>query len=119
MNVNAKIIPNCSRNWGGGNKGEQRRGVNSRMIYLVHCKNLCKCHNVPPPSTIIKGKKDSYLGVKSPIYDKYLGFSFLLAKKAKYSTSHRKLQDDREQVTWDSLSAHLKTFRNICENCIS
>jgi hypothetical protein len=29
-------------------------GVNSSMIYLIHCKNSCKCHNVPPPSTAIK-----------------------------------------------------------------
>jgi hypothetical protein len=24
------------------------------MIYLLHCKDFCKCHNVPPPSTTIK-----------------------------------------------------------------
>jgi hypothetical protein len=23
---------------------------------LIHCKNLCKCHNVPPPITTIKEK---------------------------------------------------------------
>jgi hypothetical protein len=28
--------------------------VNSSMIYLMCCKNFCKCHKVPPPSTIIK-----------------------------------------------------------------
>jgi hypothetical protein len=32
-------------------------GVNSSMIYLIHCKNLCKCYNVPPPRTTIKKKK--------------------------------------------------------------
>jgi hypothetical protein len=21
---------------------------------FIHCKNICKCHNVPPPSTKIK-----------------------------------------------------------------
>jgi hypothetical protein len=26
-------------------------GVNSRMIYLIHCKNFYKCHNVLQPST--------------------------------------------------------------------
>jgi hypothetical protein len=26
-------------------------------IYLVHCKNLCKCYNVSPSSTTIKHKK--------------------------------------------------------------
>jgi hypothetical protein len=29
----------------------------SSVIYLIHYKNLCKCHNVPPPSTTIKGKR--------------------------------------------------------------
>jgi hypothetical protein len=29
-------------------------GVNSSMIYLIHCKNLCKCHNISPLSTIKK-----------------------------------------------------------------
>jgi hypothetical protein len=28
--------------------------VNSSMIYLIHCKNFCKRHNVPPPITTIK-----------------------------------------------------------------
>jgi hypothetical protein len=27
-------------------------GVNSSVIYLIHCKKLCKCHTVPPTSTI-------------------------------------------------------------------
>jgi hypothetical protein len=36
-----------SRNEGRGNKGEC-------IIYLIHCKNFYKCHNVPPPSTTIK-----------------------------------------------------------------
>jgi hypothetical protein len=28
---------------------------------LIYCKNFCKCHNVPPPSTTIKkGKQDRY-----------------------------------------------------------
>jgi hypothetical protein len=26
------------------------------MIYLIHCKNLCKCYNVLPPGTIITKK---------------------------------------------------------------
>jgi hypothetical protein len=25
--------------------------VNSGMIYLIYCKNFCKCHNVYPPPT--------------------------------------------------------------------
>jgi hypothetical protein len=28
-------------------------GVTSSLIYLTHCKNLCKCCNVPLPSTTI------------------------------------------------------------------
>jgi hypothetical protein len=32
-------------------KGEERRkrmveGVNSSMIHLINCRNICKCHNV-------------------------------------------------------------------------
>jgi hypothetical protein len=40
----------------GGIK-ENDEGVNSSMIYLIHCKNICKWHNVPPPSTTIKKKR--------------------------------------------------------------
>jgi hypothetical protein len=29
------------------------------MIYLIYCKNFCKYHNVPPPSTTIKKLKCS------------------------------------------------------------
>jgi hypothetical protein len=39
---------NCSMNWGG----EERRmveGMNPCIIYSIHFKNLCKCHNVPYP----------------------------------------------------------------------
>jgi hypothetical protein len=28
------------------------------MIYLIHSKNFCKCHNVPPPSTTVKEKNN-------------------------------------------------------------
>jgi hypothetical protein len=28
--------------------------VNSSIIYLIYCKNICKCHNVLPPSIIKK-----------------------------------------------------------------
>jgi hypothetical protein len=30
--------------------------MNSCLIYLIHSKNLCKCHNVPLPNTTIKEK---------------------------------------------------------------
>jgi hypothetical protein len=39
----------------GGGMRDRRRVGNSRMLYLIHFKNLCKCYNVPIPSiTIIK-----------------------------------------------------------------
>jgi hypothetical protein len=41
---------------GEGNKGEYG-GANSNMIYLIYCKNFCKCHNLPPPSITIKKVK--------------------------------------------------------------
>jgi hypothetical protein len=41
--------------WVGGRKAVER--VNSSIIYLIHCKNFCKCHNVPPPSTTIKKRQ--------------------------------------------------------------
>jgi hypothetical protein len=41
---------------------ENDGGVNSSMIYLIYCKNICKYHNVPPPSTI---KKREVLGFVS------------------------------------------------------
>jgi hypothetical protein len=33
--------------------GERTGGRNSSVIYLIHCKNLCKCYNVPISSTTI------------------------------------------------------------------
>jgi hypothetical protein len=29
-----------------GGSGIKGKGVDSRMIYLIYCKNFCKCHNV-------------------------------------------------------------------------
>jgi hypothetical protein len=48
MYVNAKIIP--------VETGEVVEG-NSSMIHLIHCKNLCKCYNVPVSSIIKKIRK--------------------------------------------------------------
>jgi hypothetical protein len=31
--------------------------MTSSMIYLIYCKNMCKCHNVPTYSTTIKKEK--------------------------------------------------------------
>jgi hypothetical protein len=28
--------------------------VNSSMIYLIYCKNICNCHSAPPSIIIIK-----------------------------------------------------------------
>jgi hypothetical protein len=47
-------------------------------VYLLHCKNFCGCHNVPPLSTIIK-KKTGISNNLEPWYEKigkeeYLGF---------------------------------------------
>jgi hypothetical protein len=52
MYINANIIP-------VENIPGIRGGVKSSMIYLIHCKNLCKCHNVLPPSRAIKEKKNN------------------------------------------------------------
>jgi hypothetical protein len=50
MYVNAKMIPveTIPGVGGRGNKGRWE-GMNPSMIYLVHCKNFCKCHNVLSP----------------------------------------------------------------------
>jgi hypothetical protein len=58
MHVNAKLrtVEAIPGNRGGEIK-KSSRGENSRMMYLIHCKNLCKCYSVPPSSTTTKGKK--------------------------------------------------------------
>jgi hypothetical protein len=35
---------------GGGGDKEEHGGMNSSMMYLIHCKNFCKCHNAPQPA---------------------------------------------------------------------
>jgi hypothetical protein len=59
MYVNAKITPVEMIPGIGGRRWRRavERGANSSMLYLMHCKNLCKWHNVPPPSTTLRGKK--------------------------------------------------------------
>jgi hypothetical protein len=42
---------------GDGEIKEMVEEVNSCMIYLMHCENLC--NNVPPPITTIKGENDA------------------------------------------------------------
>jgi hypothetical protein len=55
MYINGKIIL-IETAPGMGVKGIKENGgrVNSTMIYLIHYKNFCKCHNVHSPSTTIK-----------------------------------------------------------------
>jgi hypothetical protein len=53
MYVNEKMRPVETIPGMGGKKEGLRRmveGVNSSMIYLIYCKNLCKCHNIPHPA---------------------------------------------------------------------
>jgi hypothetical protein len=33
------------------------KGMNLSIIYLIYCKNICKCYNVAPFSTTIKKEK--------------------------------------------------------------
>jgi hypothetical protein len=40
----AEAIPGM----GGRRIKENDGGRNSTMIYLIYCKNFCKCHNVSP-----------------------------------------------------------------------
>jgi hypothetical protein len=55
MYVNVKMIPvETVSGIGGVGIGKAVEGENSSMMYLIHCKNLCKCYNVPTPSTTIK-----------------------------------------------------------------
>jgi hypothetical protein len=57
MYVNGKMRPiETAPEMGGGIK-ENDKEVNSSMTYLICCKNFCKCHNVPPPSTIKNATK--------------------------------------------------------------
>jgi hypothetical protein len=51
MYVNAKMmpvetVPGIRRE----DEGERLKGVNSSVIYLINCKNLCKYHSVPHPA---------------------------------------------------------------------
>jgi hypothetical protein len=56
-----KVIPVGTVPRMGGGEGDERAvdQVKPSMIYLIHCKSLCKCYNVPPPSTtrILKKEK--------------------------------------------------------------
>jgi hypothetical protein len=58
MYVNGKVRPvQTIPGMGSGVIKGKGGGVNSSMIYLIYCKNFCKCHNAPSPSTT-KQKKE-------------------------------------------------------------
>jgi hypothetical protein len=48
-----ETIPEMGVEWGIKENGG---GGKFRIIYLMYCKNLCRCHNVPLPTTTIKIK---------------------------------------------------------------
>jgi hypothetical protein len=49
MYVNVKMRPvETIPRMGERGMKENDEEVNSRIIYLIYCKNFCKCHNVPP-----------------------------------------------------------------------
>jgi hypothetical protein len=53
--INGKSIPvETVPGMGGVEIKENDGGVNSSTIYLIYCKSFCYCHNVQPPSTIVK-----------------------------------------------------------------
>jgi hypothetical protein len=45
--IPVEIVPGI----GGGGLKRAVEGVNLSIIYLICCKNICKCHNAPPCST--------------------------------------------------------------------
>jgi hypothetical protein len=57
MYVNAEIIPveTVSGIWEMGME-DSLGGGDFKYDILIHCKNLCKCHKVSPPSNTIKKK---------------------------------------------------------------
>jgi hypothetical protein len=51
MNVNEKMrLLKLFQEWERGGKRRMVEEMNSSMIYLIYCKNYCKCHNVPHPA---------------------------------------------------------------------
>jgi hypothetical protein len=63
MYINGKMIPVETVPGMGGGWRRMVEGVNSSMMYLIYYNNFCKCHNVPPPSTIKIIKKLYYLSL--------------------------------------------------------
>jgi hypothetical protein len=61
--------------------------ANSCMIYLIHCKNLWKFHNVPPPITTIK-EKIKFKKETSKHHNRNLGW----IESVKHQISHLRVQ---------------------------
>jgi hypothetical protein len=56
MYINGKMRPVETIPGMGARYRRMVEWVNSSMVYLIYCKNICKCHNQPLPSTTIKNK---------------------------------------------------------------
>jgi hypothetical protein len=54
-----RILVKTTPGIGGGGIKRPVEKVYSFIIYLIHCKKLCKCHNVPLPNTTVKEKRKS------------------------------------------------------------
>jgi hypothetical protein len=52
-------------------------GIKSSMIYLIYCRNFCKCHNVPPTTTI-KNKNKKNKNRKKRICMDFPSFSVII-----------------------------------------
>jgi hypothetical protein len=48
MHVNGKTTPGEIIPGMGGGSRRMVEGVNLTILYLIYCKNPCKCHNVSP-----------------------------------------------------------------------
>jgi hypothetical protein len=60
---------------GEGGIKETSGRVNSSMIHLRHCKNFCKCHNIPPSSTTIKRSQEVFMYISNIIVKNYINFN--------------------------------------------
>jgi hypothetical protein len=47
-------VSKCKNDKIKGEKKKKNGEMIQKMIYLIHCKLFCKCHNIPPCSTINK-----------------------------------------------------------------
>jgi hypothetical protein len=75
MHVNAKMISIKTVSGMGGRikkNNEEVKRVNSTAIYLIHCKNFCKCHDVPHPAQQSKTKQKKW-GIQTEASGKDLG----------------------------------------------